>query len=197
MQAVCSGTRGRGWCGWSDITKPPEITAPTPLSTFRLTHSPTVSGAKSAGVHRQYSGTAGRVENCQIGVFLGYASRHGRALIDRALYLPQTWTHDRPRCREAGIPDEVAFTTKPKLARDAGARGLGPRALCLGGGRQRLRGRLRLAPRDRGGRQGLRADRHLGAAPWPAAGRGLGHGGAQGGLDAAERRRRGQGASPV
>src|SRR3954453_11528319 len=49
-------------------------------------------GAKSAGVHRQYSGTAGRVENCQIGVFLGYASRHGRALIDRALYLPQTWT---------------------------------------------------------------------------------------------------------
>src|SRR3954468_22475160 len=43
MQAVCSGTRGRGWCGWSDITKPPEITAPTPLSTFRLTHSPTVS----------------------------------------------------------------------------------------------------------------------------------------------------------
>src|SRR4051812_47770556 len=44
MQAVCSGTRGRGWCGWSDITKPPEITAPTPLSTFRLTHSPTVSG---------------------------------------------------------------------------------------------------------------------------------------------------------
>src|SRR3954471_151939 len=138
-------------------------------------------GTKSAGVHRQYSGTAGRIENCQIGVFLAYASRHGHALIDRALYLPQTWTDDRPRCREAGIPDDVAFTTKPKLARDAGARGLGPRALCLGGGRQRLRIGLRPAPRDRGGRQGLRADRHLGAAPWPAAGRGLGHGGAQGG----------------
>src|SRR5437763_14523072 len=74
-------------------------------------------GTKSAGVHRQYSGTAGRVENCQIGVFLGYASRHGRALIDRALYLPQTWTHDRPRCRDAGIPDDVAFATKPKIAR--------------------------------------------------------------------------------
>src|SRR3954466_12465590 len=74
-------------------------------------------GTKSAGVHRQYSGTAGRVENCQIGVFLGYASRHGRALIDRALYLPQTWTQDRPRCRDAGIPDEVAFATKPKIAR--------------------------------------------------------------------------------
>jgi SRSO17 transposase len=74
-------------------------------------------GTKSAGVHRQYSGTAGRVENCQIGVFLGYASRHGRALIDRALYLPQTWTNDRPRCRDAGIPDEVAFATKPKIGR--------------------------------------------------------------------------------
>src|SRR4029079_4835281 len=61
-------------------------------------------GTRSAGVHRQYSGTAGRIENCQIGVFLGYASRHGRALIDRALYLPQTWTKDRPRCRDAGIP---------------------------------------------------------------------------------------------
>src|SRR5918911_969032 len=74
-------------------------------------------GTKSAGVHRQYSGTAGRIENCQIGVFLGYASRHGRALIDRALYLPQTWTKDRPRCRDAGIPDEVVFATKPQIAR--------------------------------------------------------------------------------
>jgi SRSO17 transposase len=74
-------------------------------------------GTKSAGVHRQYSGTAGRIENCQIGVFLAYGSRHGRALIDRALYLPQTWTDDRPRCRDAGIPDEVAFATKPKIGR--------------------------------------------------------------------------------
>src|SRR5215212_8269932 len=63
-------------------------------------------GTKSAGVHRQYSGTAGRIENCQIGVFLAYASRHGHALIDRALYLPQTWTDDRPRCRDAGSPDD-------------------------------------------------------------------------------------------
>jgi SRSO17 transposase len=74
-------------------------------------------GTRSAGVHRQYSGTAGRIENCQIGVFLAYASRRGRALIDRALYLPQTWTDDRPRCREAGIPDAIAFTTKPKIGR--------------------------------------------------------------------------------
>jgi SRSO17 transposase len=72
-------------------------------------------GTKSVGVQRQYSGTAGRVENCQIGVFLGYASRHGRALIDRALYLPEGWAGDPPRRAEAGVPGEVAFTTKPKL----------------------------------------------------------------------------------
>ncbi|BEK86135.1 hypothetical protein NSERKGN1266_65780 [Nocardia seriolae] len=71
-------------------------------------------GVKSAGVQRQYSGTAGRTENCQIGVFLAYASTHGHALIDRELYVPQSWTSDRERCREAGIPDEVAFATKPR-----------------------------------------------------------------------------------
>jgi SRSO17 transposase len=72
-------------------------------------------GTKSAGVQRQYSGTAGRVENCQIGVFLGYAGRHGRALIDRALYLPEGWARDAGRRAGAGVPGEVAFTTKPGL----------------------------------------------------------------------------------
>ena len=72
-------------------------------------------GTKSAGVQRQYSGTAGRIENCQIGVFLGYASRHGQALIDRALYLPADWATDDDRRREARIPTEIAFATKPKL----------------------------------------------------------------------------------
>lgn len=72
-------------------------------------------GNKSAGVQRQYSGTAGRIENCQIGVFLGYASRHGRALIDRALYLPQGWASDVARRAAAGIPEAVAFATKPQL----------------------------------------------------------------------------------
>jgi SRSO17 transposase len=72
-------------------------------------------GEKSAGVQRQYSGTAGRVENCQVGVFLGYASRHGRALIDRALYLPEGWAGDAGRRAGAGVPREIAFTTKPKL----------------------------------------------------------------------------------
>jgi SRSO17 transposase len=72
-------------------------------------------GTKSAGVQRQYSGTAGRIENCQIGVFLGYASCHGRALIDRALYLPEGWAGDEGRRAEAGVPAEITFTTKPKL----------------------------------------------------------------------------------
>jgi SRSO17 transposase len=72
-------------------------------------------GVRSAGVQRQYSGTAGRVENCQIGAFLAYASKRGHALIDRELYLPESWTEDRERCRAAGVPDEVEFTTKPRL----------------------------------------------------------------------------------
>src|SRR5918912_1876717 len=72
-------------------------------------------GTKSAGVQRQYSGTAGNIENCQGGVSLGYASRHGQALIDRALYLPKGWTGDAARSAAAGIPDAVGFATKPKL----------------------------------------------------------------------------------
>src|SRR6476620_3336992 len=62
-------------------------------------------GTKSCGVARQYSGTAGRIENCQVGVFLGYVTPTGRALLDRALYLPKEWTDGRPRCRAAGVPD--------------------------------------------------------------------------------------------
>ena len=73
-------------------------------------------GKHSAGVQRQYSGTAGRIEKCQLGVFLAYASRLGHALIDRALYVPQSWTEDRERCRRAGIPDTVEFQSKPAQA---------------------------------------------------------------------------------
>lgn len=73
-------------------------------------------GTKSAGVQRQYSGTAGRVENCQIGVFLVYATPRGHTYGDRALYLPKVWTDDRERCRAAGIPADVGFQTKPQLA---------------------------------------------------------------------------------
>ena len=72
-------------------------------------------GNKSAGVQRQYSGTAGRIENCQIGVFLAYAGAKGRTLLDRELYLPQVWTDDRERRREAGVPEDAVFRTKPQL----------------------------------------------------------------------------------
>lgn len=74
-------------------------------------------GTRSAGVQRQYSGTAGRVENCQLGVFLAYASPKGRALVDRELYLPKSWTDDPARCREAGVPGDVRFSSKADLAR--------------------------------------------------------------------------------
>ena len=74
-------------------------------------------GTKSVGVARQYSGTAGRIENCQIGVFLAYAAPNGCAFLDRALYLPKAWTEDAARRRDAGVPEEVAFATKGELAR--------------------------------------------------------------------------------
>jgi SRSO17 transposase len=74
-------------------------------------------GSRSAGVARQYTGTTGKIDNCQIGVFLAYATPAGRALIDRELYLPKAWTDDRERARAAGIADEVGFATKPELAR--------------------------------------------------------------------------------
>ena len=73
-------------------------------------------GDKLVGVQRQYSGTAGRIENIQIGVFLAYASAKGRTLLDRELYLPQVWVEDKERRREAGVPEGVSFRTKPQLA---------------------------------------------------------------------------------
>jgi SRSO17 transposase len=86
-------------------------------------------GDKSAGVARQYCGASGKIDNCQVGVFLSWQTAKGHALIDRALYLPQAWTDDPARCRAAGIPEDVTFATKPELARrlveralEAGAR---------------------------------------------------------------------------
>jgi SRSO17 transposase len=85
-------------------------------------------GDKSAGVARQYCGASGKIDNCQVGVFLSWQTAQGHALIDRVLYLPREWTDDRERCRAAGIPEDVTFATKPELARrlveralDAGA----------------------------------------------------------------------------
>jgi SRSO17 transposase len=75
-------------------------------------------GEHSIGVARQYSGTAGRIENCQVGVFLSYASRWGHTLIDRRLYLPQAWAEDSPRRAKAVVPEDVAIKTKLEIARE-------------------------------------------------------------------------------
>lgn len=73
-------------------------------------------GTHTVGVQRQYTGTAGRIENAQVAVYLTYAARGGHALIDRELYLPRSWTEDPARCAAAGVPADVAFATKPALA---------------------------------------------------------------------------------
>src|SRR3954447_7366422 len=103
-------------------------------------------GTKSVGVQRQYSGTAGRIENCQIGVFLTYASAAGHAFLDRELYLPQSWATDAPRRGEAGVPAAITFCTKPELARAMLARALAAEVPCgwvtgdeVYGGARRLR----------------------------------------------------------
>ena len=81
-------------------------------------------GKASCGVARQYTGSAGKITNCQIGVFVAYVSSKGHAFIDRALYLPKTWTDDRVRRTAAHVPEEIAFATKPQLARGMIARAI-------------------------------------------------------------------------
>src|ERR1700681_4447380 len=73
-------------------------------------------GNASCGVARQYTGSAGKITNCQIGVFAAYVSRHGHAFIDRSLYLPKQWTDDPTRLKAAYVPPDTGFATKPKLA---------------------------------------------------------------------------------
>jgi SRSO17 transposase len=75
-------------------------------------------GKKSVGVARQYTGTAGKKENCQVGVFLAYASKKGAAFVDRSLYLPREWTEDVERRAEAGVPQKIRFATKGELAKE-------------------------------------------------------------------------------
>src|SRR5437764_5568556 len=81
-------------------------------------------GSHTVGVQRQYTGTAGRTENAQVAVYLTYASDRGHALIDRAMYLPESWAADAERRGQAGVPDEVEFATKPALAREMITRAL-------------------------------------------------------------------------
>jgi len=83
------------------------------------------SGDHSVGVQRQYSGTAGKIENCQIGVFAAYVSEKGRTLYDNRLYLPKSWADDDKRRQKAGIPEDVEFQTKPELAAEMVRQALG------------------------------------------------------------------------
>jgi SRSO17 transposase len=107
-------------------------------------------GVHTVGVQRQYTGTAGRIENAQVGVFLAYASRHGHTLIDRRVYLPKSWTDDRRRCAQAGVPDDIVFATRSELANDmitAAVKALVPARWVAAdeayGNNTRLRGELR------------------------------------------------------
>ncbi len=94
-------------------------------------------GTHSVGVQRQYSGTAGRIENCQIGVFMTYAGKHGRTLMDRELYLPKEWADDKQRRQAAKIPGHIEFKTKPQLAQQMIERAKRWRGLREGVGRWR------------------------------------------------------------
>ena len=130
-------------------------------------------GTKSAGVARQYSGTAGRIENCRIGVFLAYASGKGHALIDRELYLPKEWAQDPARCMAAGIPKEVAFATKPELARRMIARAIAagvPFAWVLGDEVYGSDRRLRLDLEQQGGKRQVESLSQTGEAGRNASG---------------------------
>src|SRR3954468_4872356 len=127
-------------------------------------------GTKSCGVARQYSGTAGRIENCQIGVFLGYASPKGRAGLDRALYLPRDWPTDRARWEGAGVPEGVAFHTKPWLALDMIERALDagvPARWVVGDSVYGSDGKLRRALEERGQAYALAVKRTEQPTTWP------------------------------
>jgi len=145
-------------------------------------------GVHTVGVQRQYTGTAGRIENAQVGVFLAYASRHGHTLIDRRVYLPKSWTDDRDRCEQAGVPGDVVFATRSELAEDmitAGVKAEVPARWVAAdeayGNNTRLRGELRklrlgyvlavscdhLVPID-GGKTRCRADRLATDLPFAA-----------------------------
>src|ERR1700727_1634955 len=92
-------------------------------------------GKASCGVARQYTGSAGKVTNCQVGVFAAYVSGHGHAFVDRALYLPKSWIDDPARLKATHVPSDISFATKPRLAAVMIERAIGAGgAVCWGGG---------------------------------------------------------------
>ena len=127
-------------------------------------------GTHSAGVARQYSGTLGKIANCQVGVFLGYASRTGHVAFDRELFIPEGWFPDRERCRQAGVPDSVAHQTKPQLALTLLERALDggvPAAWVTGDEVYGNDGKLRRALEERGQGYVLAVRRNQSVTTWP------------------------------
>src|SRR4051812_18502156 len=175
-------------------------------------------GGHSAGVARQYRGAVGKVENCQIGVFLAYGSRRGHALIDRRLYLPEAWAGDAERRRAAKVPEGIPFLTEPEIAREMIARAPDAGVPCAWVPGDEVYGadrRLRAMPEERGrpyvlairsndrldaeleGGVGRDTPAALTRALPPRAWRRLSAGAAAAGVAAAERRRGHQGRAPV
>jgi SRSO17 transposase len=127
-------------------------------------------GRHSAGVARQYSGTLGKIANCQVGVFLGYASPRGHVGLDRALFVPQEWFADRARCRRAGIPDDGSHRTKPRLALELLERALDagvPAAWVTGDEVYGSDGKLRRALEARGQAYVLAVRSNESTTTWP------------------------------
>jgi hypothetical protein len=158
-------------------------------------------GCRSAGVQRQYTGTAGKITNCQLGVFLAYSGPKGRALVDRELYLPRSWTGDRQRLAAAGVPEGTGFRTKPQLLELMIDRGRGRDPVRLDRGRRGLRRQRPAAGRPGGTADRLRPGRcprsrpgHGGGQP---PGRRPGREAAQAGLAAGQLRQRRQGRAPL
>ena len=116
-------------------------------------------GKASCGVARQYTGSAGKVTDCQVGVFAAYVSRHGHAFIDRALYLPEAWTDDPARLSAAHVPPGVTFATKPRLALAMIGRAIAAGVPFAWVAADSVDGRGRDRDRPAAGRQGLRARR--------------------------------------
>ncbi len=127
-------------------------------------------GVHSVGVARQYCGTLGKIANCQVGVFLGYASSKGHVGLDRALFVPNEWMGDRDRRRDAGIPDELTYRTKPQLALEMVERALDagvPAAWVVGDEVYGCDGKLRLALEARGQAYVLAVRSNEATTTWP------------------------------
>src|ERR1700709_199441 len=138
----CGGAAGRGGGGRGVVRDYAIETLSSPKAVLVIDETGFLKqGKASCGVGRQYTGSAGKITNCQIGVFTAYVSDQGHAFIDRRLYLPKAWTGDPARMRAAHVPEAIGFATKPQLALAMIARALQAEAPFAWGGAGRGLGR--------------------------------------------------------